>query len=160
MPYVGRPWQALRLAQRTRHSSRSCRIEEVGRVLRISERGVYRLLRSGELACLKVGQRTLVEPDEVRQFIANRQAAGRRPERGGRACRSPRAVVLLSGGLDSSTDARRSHRTKASSHMRCRSSTGSGTTSSSRRRDASLAALAFASTSKRRSTCACSADRR
>ena len=48
-------------------------IEEVADVLRISERGVYRLLRSGDLACLKVGQRTLVEPHEVRQFIATRR---------------------------------------------------------------------------------------
>ena len=48
-------------------------LEEVGRVLRISERGVYRLLRSGELPFLKVGQRTLVEPQQLRQFIANRR---------------------------------------------------------------------------------------
>jgi excisionase family DNA binding protein len=48
-------------------------LEEVGRVLSISERSVYRLLRSGELPCLKVGQRTLVEPDQLRQFIANRR---------------------------------------------------------------------------------------
>lgn len=48
-------------------------IEEVGSVLRISERSVYRLLRSGELPSLKVGQRTLVEPGELRQFIANRR---------------------------------------------------------------------------------------
>jgi len=46
-------------------------IDEVGAVLRISERSVYRLLRSGDLPCLKVGQRTLVEPKELRQFIAN-----------------------------------------------------------------------------------------
>lgn len=48
-------------------------IDEVGAVLRISERSVYRLLRSGELPCLKVGQRTLVEPDQLRQFIATRR---------------------------------------------------------------------------------------
>lgn len=48
-------------------------LEEVGRVLRISERGVYRLLRSGDLPSLKVGQRTLVEPEQLRQFIANRR---------------------------------------------------------------------------------------
>lgn len=48
-------------------------LEEVGRVLRISERSVYRLLRSGDLPSLKVGQRTLVEPEELRQFIANRR---------------------------------------------------------------------------------------
>jgi excisionase family DNA binding protein len=48
-------------------------IDEVGDVLRISERSVYRLLRSGELPSLKVGQRTLVEPQELRHFIANRR---------------------------------------------------------------------------------------
>ena len=48
-------------------------IEEVAGVLRISERGVYRLLRNGDLACLKVGQRTLVERHEVRHFIASRR---------------------------------------------------------------------------------------
>lgn len=51
-------------------------LEEVGRVLRISERSVYRLLRSGDLPSLKVGQRTLVEPDQLRQFIANRRRHG------------------------------------------------------------------------------------
>jgi excisionase family DNA binding protein len=48
-------------------------LEEVGRVLRISERGVYRLLASGELPSVKVGQRTLVEPEQLRQFIATRR---------------------------------------------------------------------------------------
>ena len=52
-------------------------IDEVGAVLRISERTVYRLLRRGELPCLKVGQRTLVEPEQLREFIANqRRLAG------------------------------------------------------------------------------------
>jgi hypothetical protein len=31
------------------------------------------LLGRGELPCLKVGQRTLVEPEQLRQFIANRR---------------------------------------------------------------------------------------
>ena len=44
-------------------------IEEVAQLLRISERSVYRLMHRGELASLKVGHRTLVEPQEVRQFI-------------------------------------------------------------------------------------------
>ena len=48
-------------------------LEEVGSVLRISERSVYRLLRSGDLPSLKVGQRTLVEPEQLRQFIADRR---------------------------------------------------------------------------------------
>ncbi len=48
-------------------------LEEVGRVLSISERSVYRLLASGALASLKVGQRTLVEPEQLRQFIATRR---------------------------------------------------------------------------------------
>ena len=45
-------------------------IDEVAQVLRISERGVYRLISSGEIASVKVGHRTLLEPDEVRRFIA------------------------------------------------------------------------------------------
>jgi excisionase family DNA binding protein len=48
-------------------------IEEVARLLRISERGVCRLMRRGELSSLKVGHRTLVEPREVRQFIENQR---------------------------------------------------------------------------------------
>lgn len=50
-------------------------IDEVARVLRISERGVYRLMRRGELPCLKVGGRTLLEPEEVRRFIAKRRSS-------------------------------------------------------------------------------------
>jgi excisionase family DNA binding protein len=49
------------------------RIDEVAQFLRISERGVYRLMRRGELRGLKVGHRTLVEPQEVRQFIDNQR---------------------------------------------------------------------------------------
>jgi hypothetical protein len=32
----------------------------------------------GEIACLKVGGRTLLEPDEVRRFIAQQRAGGSR----------------------------------------------------------------------------------
>ena len=45
-------------------------IEEVSRLLRISESSVYRLVRGGELARVKVGNRTLFEPATVRSFIA------------------------------------------------------------------------------------------
>ena len=47
-----------------------CSVEDVSAVLRISESGVYRLIRKGELNCIKVGNRTLIEPDEIRRFIA------------------------------------------------------------------------------------------
>ena len=51
-------------------------IDEVAQVLRISERGVYRLIGRGELVPLKVGGRTLIEPGEIRGFIAaQRQTA-------------------------------------------------------------------------------------
>ena len=51
-------------------------IEEVAEVLRISESGVYRLIRRGEICCVKVGSRTLIEPVEIRGFIAQqRQSA-------------------------------------------------------------------------------------
>lgn len=48
-------------------------IDEVASVLRISHRGVYRLIERGEIPTLKVGHRTLVEPAEVRAFIANQR---------------------------------------------------------------------------------------
>jgi excisionase family DNA binding protein len=51
-------------------------IKEVAVYLGISESGVYRLLRAGELAGVKVGNRTLFEPQEVRRFIeASRRQA-------------------------------------------------------------------------------------
>jgi excisionase family DNA binding protein len=54
-------------------------LDEVAQLLRISESGVYRLIRSGELPRVKVGSRTLFEPHEIRRFIANRRDAA--PER-------------------------------------------------------------------------------
>jgi excisionase family DNA binding protein len=48
-------------------------IDEVAQLLRISESGVYRLVRSGELPRVKVGSRTLFEPHEIRRFIASRR---------------------------------------------------------------------------------------
>ena len=41
-------------------------LDDVSKVLRISESGVYRLVRSGELPRVKVGNRTLFEPHDVR----------------------------------------------------------------------------------------------
>jgi excisionase family DNA binding protein len=55
-------------------------IDEVARVLRISPRGVYRLMRRGQLESLKVGGRTLLEPDEVRRFIASQRRCRDREE--------------------------------------------------------------------------------
>ena len=43
-------------------------------MLRISERGVYRLMSRGEITSVKVGGRTLLEPGEVRRFIASQRA--------------------------------------------------------------------------------------
>ena len=48
-------------------------LDEVAHLLRISESGVYRLVRSGELPRVKVGKRTRFEPDEIRRFIASRR---------------------------------------------------------------------------------------
>lgn len=45
-------------------------VEEVSGLLRISESGVYRLLRRGQVASVKVGGRTLFEPQAIREFIA------------------------------------------------------------------------------------------
>ena len=50
-------------------------VDEVARLLCISESGVYRLVRSGELPRVKVGKRTLFEPHAIRRFIASRRDA-------------------------------------------------------------------------------------
>jgi excisionase family DNA binding protein len=44
-------------------------VKKVAEYLGISESGVYRLCRAGDLVGVKVGSRTLFEPREVRQFI-------------------------------------------------------------------------------------------
>lgn len=44
-------------------------VKKVAECLGISESGVYRLCKAGELVGVKVGGRTLFEPREVRQFI-------------------------------------------------------------------------------------------
>ncbi len=45
-------------------------IDEVAQFLRVSESSVYRLVRTGDLARVKVGGRTLFEPEAVRDFLA------------------------------------------------------------------------------------------
>jgi len=45
-------------------------IAEVAEILRISESGVYRLMRSNELPPVRIGGRTLFSPDSVRALIA------------------------------------------------------------------------------------------
>ena len=58
-------------------------IEDVARLLRVSESSVYRLVRSGALARVKVGGRTLFEPTAVRAFIdACREVTVSRPGQG------------------------------------------------------------------------------
>jgi excisionase family DNA binding protein len=57
-------------------------LDEVTQLLRISESGVYRLVRSGELPRVKVGSRTLFEPSEIRRFISRRRD-GRNDVNGG-----------------------------------------------------------------------------
>ena len=47
-------------------------VSEVRRILRISESGVYRLVRSGELSTVRIGGRTLFAPQSVRELIASR----------------------------------------------------------------------------------------
>ena len=48
-------------------------VEEVSQVLHISERGIYRFVSSGALPRVKVGQRTLFDPADVRRFIESRR---------------------------------------------------------------------------------------
>lgn len=86
-------------------------LDEVAQLLRISESGVYRLVRSGELPRVKVGNRTLFEADEIRRFIATRRAMTLDPRSKEEANATDleagmvnrNAVLLLSGGLDSTT---------------------------------------------------------
>lgn len=52
-------------------------VDEVAGLLRISERGVYRLIGRQELISVKVGGRTLFEPAAVQTFITKcRRGAG------------------------------------------------------------------------------------
>jgi excisionase family DNA binding protein len=53
-------------------------IADVAEVLRISESGVYRLMRSNELPPVRIGGRTLFSPDSVRALIAARSGGNRR----------------------------------------------------------------------------------
>lgn len=51
-------------------------VDEVGRLLQISESGVYRLIRAGDIVTVKIGGRTRFEPAAVRAYIAaQRQVA-------------------------------------------------------------------------------------
>lgn len=50
-------------------------IDQVSELLGISQSGIYRLLRGGELASVKVGGRTLIEPGAIRDFISARRRA-------------------------------------------------------------------------------------
>lgn len=50
-------------------------VDEVVELLRISESGVYRLIRKGALATVKVGGRTLFEPAAIRGFITAQRRA-------------------------------------------------------------------------------------
>jgi 7-cyano-7-deazaguanine synthase len=75
-------------------------VKEAAASLGISVSGVYRLIESGELCRIKVRGRTLFEPSELERYIAVQRAAGaRQPPT---EIDAP-AVVLLSGGLDSTT---------------------------------------------------------
>lgn len=66
-------------------------LSEVAQLLGISESGVYRLVRGGELPRVKVGNRTLFEAHEIRRFIASlrdapeleKEAINERPGLGG-----------------------------------------------------------------------------
>jgi 7-cyano-7-deazaguanine synthase len=76
-------------------------VKEAAASLGISTSGVYRLLDAGELHRLKVGGRTLFEQEELDRYIAAQRAAGVCAHTD--AAEDKPAVVLLSGGLDSST---------------------------------------------------------
>jgi excisionase family DNA binding protein len=52
-------------------------VDDVARVLGVSESGIYRLVRAGDLPRVKVGSRTLFEPAAIRVFIAHRRDTAR-----------------------------------------------------------------------------------
>lgn len=78
-------------------------VKETAARLGISVSGLYRLIETGELQKLKVGNRTLFEPAELDRYIAAQRAAGISSRTNNEAEGSRPAVVLLSGGLDSTT---------------------------------------------------------
>lgn len=52
-------------------------VEEVTAYLRVSESTVHRLTRSGELKRVKLGGRTLFEPEELRRYVASKRVGDR-----------------------------------------------------------------------------------
>lgn len=54
-------------------------VGDVCEYLRISESGVYRLIRAGDITTVKVGGRTRIEPAAVRTFIAAQRRRGQGP---------------------------------------------------------------------------------
>lgn len=77
-------------------------IKDAAGALGISVSGVYRLIDGGELRRLKVRGRALIERSELERYIAARRTAGAGPSMAVDT-EAESAVVLLSGGLDSST---------------------------------------------------------
>jgi excisionase family DNA binding protein len=45
-------------------------LTEAQATLGVSRAMIFRLLASGELACVKIGNRTLIEPEALREFVA------------------------------------------------------------------------------------------
>jgi len=75
-PAGGIPWRsmsAIDSAAVTTALEPLMSVEEIADYLRISERSVYRLFDRGELASIKVGGRTRIEPAELRRFIADQR---------------------------------------------------------------------------------------
>lgn len=60
-------------------------VAEARRILGISEAGVYRLFRLGELEVVEIAGRRLIEPNTLRAFIAARRRTRRGWERKRRA---------------------------------------------------------------------------
>ncbi len=78
-------------------------VKEAAASLGISVSGVYRLIEAGDLQRLKIRGRTLLERRELDRYIAAQRAAGiGKGLDNARSARRP-AVILLSGGLDSTT---------------------------------------------------------
>jgi excisionase family DNA binding protein len=54
-------------------------VREAAEILGVARRTVYYLTRDGELPCVRIGDRRLIEPDALRTFIAQRRDPAGQP---------------------------------------------------------------------------------
>jgi excisionase family DNA binding protein len=59
-------------------------VAEVADTMRVSTMTVYRLIKGGELAALRVGKNYRIRQSDVQRFLSERSVRSERPDRGGR----------------------------------------------------------------------------